>query len=232
MAAFTVDEGLSVLIAAWKKKHKGAVVYTIGDDNHSTDPNKSQHAPDWGTSGKPGDTKGEVDAGDFMPGKGGVGFDDLEDLAEQLRLSRDPRILIVIVGRRMFSSYAINGYPAWTWRPYSGNYHGHLHVSVNDNFKSNKSPWRMEKPVARKIEYKAIEGAKLPELEFGDDDRAQDGWNHVGRMQALLNFQKPKNPIEVDGNYGAKTKAKVREVFPGTDGNRVPLASMRSLYGV
>lgn len=151
MSAFTVDEGLAVLIEAWKIEHPGAVVYTIGDTSHSADPNKSQHARDWGRSGRPGDTAGEVDAGDFMPGKG-VTDQDLDDLAEDLRLSRDPRIRYVIRRQKIFEA---TGPDAWEWVKHDGDYHGHTHVSINDNFAANRSPWYLK-------------GLPMP---FTDDDK-------------------------------------------------------------
>ena len=67
-------------------------------------------------------------------------------LAEQLRVSQDPRIKYVISNSRIFSSKE----KPWTWRPYTGtNAHTkHVHVSVmgtNLPLTSNvceKSPWR------------------------------------------------------------------------------------------
>lgn len=226
MASWRVDEGLQKLIDEWKAAHPGAVVYTIGDTNHSTDPDKSQHAPDDGSSSNPGDTKGEVDAGDFMPGKA-VTDEDLDDLAENLRLSKDKRILYVIRRNRIFSSVV----QPWVWRTYTGAYHSHTHVSVNDNYENDQSNWKWENDVARTIVYKDIPGAKLPELAYGDEDAAQDGWNHVGRAQGLLNFQEKKEPLDIDGVYGAKTKAKVARVF-GTNGKTLSIDLMKKLYGI
>jgi hypothetical protein len=81
-------------------------------------------------------------AGDYThdPGDGA----DMDQIAEAIRLSRDPRVKYVIWRDRMFSSYAAHGIPAWTWREYSGDYHGHLHVSVLDApIADTWTPWRI-----------------------------------------------------------------------------------------
>lgn len=68
---------------------------------------------------------------------------DADFLVEQLRINRDPRIKYVIAERRMFSSYPTSTHPAWTWRPYSGSnpHSSHVHVSVNQDFMFDMSPW-------------------------------------------------------------------------------------------
>ncbi len=74
------------------------------------------------------------------------GFDSYR-FAEVLRLHRDPRIKYVISNKRMFSSYAVSGYAAWTWRPYSGEdpHTNHVHVSVLDAVISDtKAEWNLE----------------------------------------------------------------------------------------
>ncbi|MGW9196046.1 hypothetical protein [Micromonospora chersina] len=65
---------------------------------------------------------------------------DFGEVAEDLRLSRDPRIKYVIFDGRMFSSYASGGYAPFTWRPYSGpdmhRTHGHVssvHTAAADD---------------------------------------------------------------------------------------------------
>jgi len=111
------DPALARFIAQWKAKHPGATVYTIGDEFH--DPT-SQHVPE---------ADGSVDAADVMPGNG-VDQQELDDLADTLRLNRDPRILYVIRRQRIFSG--ATGTRPFEWRPYGGQYHGHLHLSVGD----------------------------------------------------------------------------------------------------
>jgi hypothetical protein len=68
---------------------------------------------------------------------------DADELAEQLRRRQDVRVKYVIAERRMFSSYAAWGVPAWTWRHYSGpNPHSsHVHVSIQPGAIFDTSPW-------------------------------------------------------------------------------------------
>lgn len=233
MASWRVDEGLARLDIEWKAEHPGAVVYHIGDSKHDTDPDKSQHAPDDG--GKlPGDDKGEVDASDFMPGKGGVTEGDLDDLAEGLRKSKDKRILIVIRRQRIFSSYAIGKYDAFQWRPYSGKYHGHTHVSVNDLFDNNQSDWKWEKmaAAAKEIPTVKVDGLLIPQLQLGHSDALDAGYNHIARAQVLANWLDNKTAdLDPDGEYGAKTVAKFKKIFGG-DGKKLSTANYRQLHGL
>lgn len=228
MVSWRPDEGLATLADEWRRKHPGATVYFIGDLNHSTNPDVSQHAPDNGKSSAPGDTRGEVDAGDFMPGKG-VTDADLDELAEGLRTSRDPRILYVIRRQRIFSSTV----QPWVWRPYRGKYHGHTHVSVNDKYASNKSDWEWEPVAGRTVQFTAA-SVKLPMLKLGDDDGILPGWNHIGRAQALANWlDNSTADIDEDGVYGPKTAAKLgRAVRAGKSVNTLDLAVWRTLMGL
>lgn len=231
MPDWYVDEGLDRLIDEWKAEHPGAVVYTIADRAHSTDPDVSQHAPDDGGK-QAGDDKGEVDAGDFMPGKGGVTDRHLDDLAEGLRLSHDKRILIVIRRQRMFSSYPMGGVAPFIWRPYNGDYHSHTHVSVNDLFDNNQSDWSWEKMAVRPITYKEVDG-KLPEtLMLGQEDDNQDGWNPIMRVQALANLLDRTLPnLDPDGVYGAVSARKFGKIFK-TNGRTLTFANIKQLHGI
>ncbi len=227
MVRWHLDEGLEVLEDEIKEEYPGTTIYKIGDSNHSKDPDVTQHAPDDG--GKlPGDTKGEVDAIDVMPNpKAGLDMDELEEIGDGLRRSRDKRLLIVIVKDKIFSSVI----DPFRWRPYRGKYHHHLHVSVNDLFAKNQSDWEWEK-LAKQWTFKTVEGARLPEqLLFGYDDDAYDGYNHVARAQALLNFQDKSNPLDLDGVYGANTVAKVKKVFGG-NGKVITFDQLRKLHGI
>lgn len=223
-----VDEGLAALIREWKKAHPGAVVYTIADSAHSQNPDVSQHAPDDGGSA-PGDDKGEVDAADFMPGKS-VDESDLMELFDGLYRSRDNRLFYVIHHDVIYSSVT----QPWVKRKYNGEYHTHVHVSVNDNFDNNQSDWHWEKLVARTIPYQEVTG-KLPvDLMKGDDDGAQDGWNHVGRAQALANWMDSTTPdIDTDGVYGAKSAAKFAKALKVSGVlNKLTHAQIRQLHGI
>lgn len=232
MVNWYTDEGLDALIMEWKRIHPKAVVYKIADKFHSQNPDVSQHAPDRGGS-KPGDDKGEVDAGDFMPGNG-VTDQDLDELAEGLRLSKDKRLMYVIRRKRIFSSVPIGRIPTFEWRTYNGEYHGHVHVSMNDSFDNDRSDWKWEKMAGKNWKMVEVEDAKLPEkLSYGDDDDAFEGYNHVMRMQALLNLQNNKGlpRLDTDGVYGANTVKMVKAIYGG-DGKTVILNTLRKLHGI
>ena len=64
------------------------------------------------------------------------------EIADRIRIRRDPRVKYVIFNRRMFSSYPAHGVMPWTWRAYSGeNPHTkHVHVSVIDAA-ADDHPW-------------------------------------------------------------------------------------------
>lgn len=227
MSNWYVDQGLAVLITAWKKKHPGAVVGTIADDHHSTNPDKTQHAPDRGGS-KPGDDKGEVDAADFMPEKG-VTAKELDELFDNLVASHDKRILLLIHRDKIMSSVV----SPFKLRQYHGPYHEHVHVSVNDEFDNNQSPWKWETAVARTIKSVTVANVQLPEtLQKGDEDGQVGGWNHIGRAQALANWLDSKTaPIATDGVYGVKSAIKFGHIFGG-NGNVLTLANLRKLHGI
>lgn len=218
MPVWHVDEGLAVLIAQWKRKHPRATVYTIGDRNHSTDPDVSQHAPE---------PDGEVDAGDFMTGNG-VTLDDLADLHAQLMAERDRRLLMMIFKRTIVSSVV----RPWILRPYGGAYHGHLHVSVNDRHEGDTTPWDLEADVRDYTMRELPAGLKLPELRLGDED-APGKTAYVRRVQQLLK-------VDDDGVYGAKTAAALKARMAGatgwkassTNGTKLYLPEWRVLYAL
>jgi hypothetical protein len=117
MVVWYVDPALQRFIDQWRRLHPGAVVGTIADPFHKP---PSSHIPE---------ADGSVDAGDVMPG-GSVTQLALDELAETLRVNRDPRILYVIRRQRIFSGP--DGPDPFEWRPYGGDYHGHLHLNVGD----------------------------------------------------------------------------------------------------
>jgi hypothetical protein len=95
---------------------------TVASKQHDLNSPTSDHRP------RPRSGLGTVRALDFA--EGAPGF--VDEVAETLRLSRDPRILYVIHDRRKFSSTPTRKIPAFEWRPYTGE-NGHLthgHVSV------------------------------------------------------------------------------------------------------
>lgn len=234
MARWYVDEGLQRLIDEWKREFPRATVYTIRDSNHSPNPRVTQHAPDDGKSGGAGDDKGEVDAADFMPGRG-VTKKDLSQLFWGLQKKpQDKRLLYVIYDDMIFNPAIQSG----AVRDYKGARHGHVHVSVNDLFDDNTSDWHWEKLVARsQVNYTEMSG-KLPELIQGDDDDAISGWNHIVRAQALMNLLEKSLPdLDIDGVYGAKTSQKLakimenKEIKTTSNGTKLYAPEWRSLIG-
>lgn len=225
--AWHVDEGLAVLIEQWKRRYPGAVVGTIGDASHLS--HASDHNPEPAGSA-PGADRGEIDAGDFMPGKG-VTEAALADLRSDLLRARDPRILMIIWHRTIVSSVV----QPWVVRPYSGKYHGHLHVSVNDRFGANRADWDLGDQVARTYTMRTLTG-EVPELRAGDEDPAGEV-QHITRVQGILNavygFE-----LETDGAYGAKTAAAVKHVMRDDDdrssdtGAKLYLPEWRRILGV
>jgi hypothetical protein len=95
---------------------------TVASKQHDLTSPTSDHRP------SPRVGLGTVRALDFAEGTPGF----VDEVAETLRLSRDPRILYVIHDRRKFSSTPTTKFPAFEWRPYTGE-NGHLthgHLSV------------------------------------------------------------------------------------------------------
>jgi hypothetical protein len=96
---------------------------TIGDAHHC--PGPSDHCPHV----KDGDI-GIVTAMDIThdPAHGL----DAGAVAETLRVSQDPRIQYIISNKRIANFQALDGKPAFAWRPYNGaNPHDkHFHISV------------------------------------------------------------------------------------------------------
>lgn len=107
---------------------------TIGDSAHAS--RSSDHNP-WVRDG----ATGVVTAMDITHDpKGGV---DSYAMAEQLRLSRDPRIKYIISNRRICSSST----SPWQWRKYSGSnphdHHVHVSVKADKKFYDDMAPWEI-----------------------------------------------------------------------------------------
>lgn len=109
----------------------------VGDPDHQG--RTSAHNPEY--PAPPGNPAGEVDAIDppHDPRRGA----DMAVLTEALRLSRDPRIRLVIFNRHIFSSYDHADGPPFTWRPYDGDnpHTGHAHIERTDSHRDDVSPW-------------------------------------------------------------------------------------------
>lgn len=231
MAAWRLDEGLTTFRSQWWAKHSKAIVYTIGDGNHSTNPRVTQHAPDDGESGGPGDTPGEVDAVDVMPGNG-VDDDDLTGLFNDLVDSRDPRILMVIYGQTIVSSVV----QPWKRRKYTGKKHGHVHLSVNDLYSANTRPWKIGDAVPAPPLIK--EEAGFPSFTYGDEDSRFTGYDGIKRFQVMCNWKDATLPdLDVDGVYGANTARKIARVMAGHDpstpnGRKIGMPEHYTIMGV
>lgn len=136
--------------------------------------------PQWPVSDHGIDPNGIVRAIDV-----GVSYLEGELLSEELRHTRDGRIKYHIWNRRMFSSYAAHGYGAWMWRPYNGtNPHDrHTHTSMTSMFDHDNRPFNI-----------TLGGQLLAITDL------QQALNDAGRTDA------EGNPLDVDGDYGPKTK--------------------------
>lgn len=111
----------------------------IGDAAHAS--RSSDHNP-WVKDGH----IGVVTARDFTNDpKNGLAS---EELAQRLIHWKDPRIKYIISNRKIYSSYASGGKPAWAARPYNGaNAHDHhVHVSVQPNkiLYDDTRPWKLD----------------------------------------------------------------------------------------
>ncbi|WP_433078691.1 hypothetical protein ACQP1P_38045 [Dactylosporangium sp. CA-052675] len=110
----------------------------IGDAAHDPTSDHSPHNfPGWGNQ--------IVTAADF-PNRPDLGL-DAHRVLDDIRRSRDGRVKYGISNGQMFSSYAVSGYGAWTWRPYNPKNgdrhftHGHLSV-VGDARADGTQPWQ------------------------------------------------------------------------------------------
>src|SRR5688572_16871461 len=118
-SSWVLDRSIGVLIDQYlsvRPQIKRSEVGTIADENHSSE---SKHSPeDTGDSQDGNDPDNQVDAADFPhdPSRGS----DMAVFTEELRVSKDRRLWLVIFNGRQFSSYARDGYEPFTWRPYSG----------------------------------------------------------------------------------------------------------------
>lgn len=228
MVNWYVDEGLQQFDRQYLEMFPGATIWHIGDVNHSTNPDVSQHAPEKVTGPQPGRDKGEIDAGDYPPGKT-VSMRDLRGVFSDLHTNRDPRLLYAILEDKIFSSVV----QPWEIRDYKGKFHSHLHISVNDDFDNNNAFWRIGS-MAEEMDwnYREVDGAKLPNtLQYGMEDAGFKGWNHIGRMQALLNYQERSLPaLDMDGVYGAYTVKKAAKFFK-TNGKTVTFEQLKTLHG-
>lgn len=109
----------------------------IGDAAHDPDSDHTPHDfPGWGSQ--------IVTAADF-PNAPALGL-DAHKVLDDIRRARDPRAKYGISNGEIFSNHAVDGYAAWTWRPYNPKNgdrhftHGHLSV-VGDARADGTQPW-------------------------------------------------------------------------------------------
>lgn len=120
---------------------------------------------------------------------------DAGKLADELRLSGDPRIKYVISNRRIANSGA-------AWRKYSGaNPHDHhFHISVHGNYDSI-APWNISDAMSTSI-IDVLRSTMTPKSAAPFLVKGSKG-KDVERLQSLLK-------IKVDGEFGPKTESAVK----------------------
>jgi hypothetical protein len=138
----TLDAGLNVLrsqiLAQCPLVNKAEIGWIAGPDHRQSGPHFPENPP------PPGNPPSEVDAID-VPHAPARGLSCYE-LTEQLRLSRDDRLQLVIFDGQQFSSYERNGIPSFTWRDYDeeDQHTDHAHIQTNDSRTGNRTrPWQI-----------------------------------------------------------------------------------------
>lgn len=115
----------------------------------------------------------------------------IDELAEAIRLSKDPRCKYFIHDKRMFSSYAAHGIAPWTWRSYSGYNahigHGHLSIHHTASLANSTKPWDIG------------EGTMSKEL--------------VMNIQKAINATAVTPKLVVDGIWGLQTHNRMVAAF-------------------
>ena len=110
-----------------RHSHDGTVASKVHDTKSPT----SDHRP------SPFIGTGVVRAIDF-----GEHDDEVDEILEAIRVSRDPRIKYGIHHGQMFSSRAKGDIPPYTWRPYTrGGHIGHGHVSTLTSADDQAGAW-------------------------------------------------------------------------------------------
>lgn len=133
---------LAAFVRGVKRLWPGATVWTKGDRAHEASP--SDHNNDDTAGSKPeqtdADDKPEVRAGD-VPTLGGVTMAKLRVLRERLttRPANRARLRYVILEQSIWRKR--NG---WKREEYTGDYHGHLHASIDAADDDNGSPWDID----------------------------------------------------------------------------------------
>lgn len=162
-------------------------------------------------------------------------------LVQECRAGRITWIKYIIFNRRIWS--ASDG---WVTRAYNGSnpHDQHFHISAKSDTASenNTKPVGLKQWVSRLLinnleKVKMIQfSGELPELEQGMSDPVIGGV-YVRRVQTMLNWILPGEPLVVDGDYGQKTADAVKAlntaatVKSSTDGSKVGFPEYQRLYG-
>lgn len=123
---------------------------------------------------------------------------DSEQLAEALRASRDSRIKYIISNKKICSALE----SPWKWRPYNGknphNHHVHISVKPTKDHYDNTSVWDLE----------GVEPPRdVPHPTIRPTLRRGMSGDSVKELQRGLGF----TGAAIDGEFGAKTEAAVRQ---------------------
>jgi hypothetical protein len=165
----------------------------VGDAAHAA--RVSDHNPD---------ADGVVRARDFTEDLA-IGL-SMNQIAEDIRVSRDKRVKYVIHEGRMFSSYSTSARAAWEWGPYTGiNAHlTHMHVSVlgPSSVYDDRSEWQI--------------GVQTMFIARGAKGQMVEWW-----QRKILRINPNLLPLYgADGDYGQEMAAAVA-LLCGTDGSRI-----------
>lgn len=174
---------------------------TIGDPDHQA--RTSAHNPQRTRDSQDGnDPDYQVDALDIThdPANGC----DVGEIWEAIRQSRDRRVWLAIFNRRQFSSYARDGYPPYTWRPYTEEdpHTGHGHIEVSDYYNDDPTPWEIWMP--SEADWKALTNRvdALIDMKavnpYGDNLKPEKNVLAETMNKILAKVSEPGTPAPVD----------------------------------
>lgn len=216
----------------------------LGDKAHAL--SSSGHNPDDTPGSKAeysdADNIPEIRAGDYrLPLNAPFTAEQVVQLLVKLcRQGKITWISYIIYNGRIWSAKS-----GWVTRKYTGrNKHDkHFHISCKPDNKSENSTGKVGLHVLLPTKARVIpmveRTVKFPELKKGDADPVWSGApNHIKRIQAVLNYLTPGEDLKLDGDYGAKTAAKVKAMMKddasrsSSDGTRFYWPEWRRLYGL
>jgi len=134
------------------------------------------------------------------------------DLAEWLRLRRDPRIKYVISNAQMYSSYPNNARKAWEWGKYTGSnaHKEHMHISVLDkeSLFDGQAPWGIATIKGQPIPDVAPPHKPAP-LATAPNPRVRATLRLGSAGEDVKYLQRMLGKIAVDGDFGPATRGGV-----------------------